>query len=78
MADPYMNDLYRFDPETLSWTDLTNAVSGTPPQPMARMGFAAVGNMLYVHGGDALQSPGQDCNANMAISVSNRYYTRLR
>ena len=47
-----MRDLHRFDPMSLEWADITSAVSGPPPSPRARMGFAAAGAMLYVFGGE--------------------------
>jgi hypothetical protein len=47
-----MNDIYRFDPATLEWTDLTHVVTGTVPSRRARMGFAAIGGKLFVHGGE--------------------------
>jgi hypothetical protein len=48
-ADSF-NDLYRFDPATNSWTELSP--TGSAPSPRCCMGFAATPDgVLYVIGG---------------------------
>jgi len=46
-----MNDLYVLDPASMDWTNLSNAVSGTPPAARAFHGLTSANGMLYVHGG---------------------------
>jgi hypothetical protein len=46
----YLNDLHVYDPAAGAWTDLSAALSGTPPSPMGRHGFESAGGKLYVHG----------------------------
>lgn len=46
-----LNDLYRLDPSTLTWTELTQTVQGTPPKPRGGHGFTALNGRLYVFGG---------------------------
>jgi hypothetical protein len=45
------SDLFAFDPQTLTWKNLTGTVLGTPPSARFGHGFASVGGLLYVHGG---------------------------
>jgi hypothetical protein len=40
-----------FDPAAGTWTDLSAALSGTPPSPRRGHGFTSAGGKLYVHGG---------------------------
>jgi hypothetical protein len=47
----YLNDLYVYDPISLTWTDLVLPTTSAYPASRLWMGFAAVGEMLYVHGG---------------------------
>ena len=47
-----LNDLHEYDPATLAWTDLSAAISGTPPSPRLSHGFTSAGGKLYVHGGN--------------------------
>ena len=46
-----MNDLYMFDTKTVTWTNLSEQISGTPPLPRHSFGFASNGGKLYVFGG---------------------------
>ena len=46
-----LNDLHEYDPATRAWTDLSAAISGTPPSPRGLHGFTSAGGKLYVHGG---------------------------
>jgi hypothetical protein len=57
MAGVYFSDLFRFDPSSLVWTNLTAAARG--PRPSARLlaGFAALGDTLYLLGGAAAVGP---------------------
>jgi hypothetical protein len=45
------NDLFRFDPMALAWTDLTASVLGSLPSPRDGHGFTAAGDALYLFGG---------------------------
>jgi hypothetical protein len=40
-----------YDPAAGAWTDLSAALSGTPPSPRGNHGFTSAGGKLYVHGG---------------------------
>jgi hypothetical protein len=44
-------DLHVYDPAAGAWTDLSAALSGTPPSPRYIHGFTSAGGKLYVHGG---------------------------
>jgi hypothetical protein len=44
-------DLHVYDPAARAWTDLSAALSGTPPSPRSGHGFTSAGGKLYVHGG---------------------------
>ncbi len=46
-----LNDLHAYDPAAGGWTDLSTALSGTPPSPRDGHGLASAGGKLYVHGG---------------------------
>jgi hypothetical protein len=50
-ADVQHNDLNVYDPDAGAWTDLSAAISGTPPSPRDDHGFTSAGGKLYVHGG---------------------------
>jgi hypothetical protein len=53
LAAENLNDLYRFDPAALKWTQLSPA--GPAPAPRFAMGFAATPDgMLYVFGGSGI------------------------
>eukprot|EP00961_Rhodomonas_salina_P140134 1885790-Rhodomonas_salina.2 len=43
--------LFRWDPWSLAWQDLSGAASGDPPMPRQDMGLAEADGMLYVFGG---------------------------
>ena len=45
------DDLYKFDPTSMAWTNLSSHVSGIPPSPRYGHGFKAAGGRLFVHGG---------------------------
>ena len=40
-----------YDPAAGAWTDLSAALSGTPPSSRGYHGFTSAGGKLYVHGG---------------------------
>jgi hypothetical protein len=40
-----------YDPAAGAWTDLSAALSGTPPSLRTNNGFTSAGGKLYVHGG---------------------------
>ncbi len=46
-----LDDLYSFDPATMTWTLLSGAEYGTRPLARSAHGFTSVGGTLYVHGG---------------------------
>jgi hypothetical protein len=46
-----LNDLHAFDPVTLTWVDISATAVGTAPERRAGVGFAAIGQRLYIHGG---------------------------
>jgi hypothetical protein len=46
-----LNDLHVYDPATEAWTNLSAALSGTPPSFRYHHGFTSAGDKLYVHGG---------------------------
>jgi hypothetical protein len=48
-----LKDLHVYDPASEAWTDLSAALSGTPPSPRAGHGFTSAGGKLYVHGSGA-------------------------
>jgi hypothetical protein len=45
------NDLHAYDPDSMTWYDLSTCAFGTPPSARWGHGFASVGGKLYVHGG---------------------------
>ena len=46
-------DLYKYDPVSMAWTNLSSNASGTRPCPRYGHGFMAAGGRLYVHGGSS-------------------------
>jgi N-acetylneuraminic acid mutarotase len=50
-AEHGLNDLHVFDPVAEAWTDLSAAISGSPPSPRWGHGFTSAGDKLYVFGG---------------------------
>jgi hypothetical protein len=50
-ADRLLIDLHMYDPAAGAWTDLSAALSGTPPSPRIGHGFTSAGGKLYVLGG---------------------------
>ncbi len=61
VADPlsgFFNDLHVYDPANMTWTDLSAAVSGTPPSPRYGHGFAGAGGVLYSFGGLGVNNGG--------------------
>jgi hypothetical protein len=46
-----LNDLFVFDPLSLSWTDLSSTTDGNPPTPRLLHGFEVFGEEFYAHGG---------------------------
>ncbi len=46
-----INDLHVYDSVNIRWTELTDAVFGTLPDPRDGHGFTTAGGKLYVHGG---------------------------
>jgi N-acetylneuraminic acid mutarotase len=51
IAEHGLNDLHVYDPVAGAWTDLSAAVSGTPPLTRWGHGFTFAGGKLYVFGG---------------------------
>ena len=50
-----LSDLYRFDPSTRSWDDLSHAMTGSIPAPRQHLGFEAAGeDKLFLFGGQCL------------------------
>ena len=49
-----LNDLYVYNTKSRRWTDTTNLVQGQPPSPRFGLGFAAVGERLFVFGGTSI------------------------
>ncbi len=45
------NDLYMFDPITMTWTRLSNTANSNPPRERAVHGFTQEGDKLYLYGG---------------------------
>ncbi len=46
-----MNDLYVYDPLTMTWTDLSSSTDGNPPTPRILHGFEVFDDAIYVQGG---------------------------
>ena len=62
-----MNDLYQFDPHSLTWTNLSNCAGGSqPPMPRDAHGITGIGDKLYIHGG--LGIPGQERGTKSIIT----------
>jgi hypothetical protein len=53
-----LNDLHQFDLVTLKWKQLDLDVNGFAPSPRFSFGFTAVGQVLYVFGGQDSQQNG--------------------
>ena len=47
------NDLYAFDPVTLTWIDLSSPTPGFVPAARYLLGFVALDAMLYAFAGDS-------------------------
>lgn len=45
------NDLHSFNPVSKAWTDLSESIQGTPPDPRDSNGIASLGGGVYVFGG---------------------------
>ena len=45
------NDLFKFDPEALEWTQITNSAAGAQPVARDSHGWVASGGRLYLFGG---------------------------
>ena len=50
-----LNDFYEFDPANMTWTNLSNIVSGVLPGPRCSFGFASAGGKIFVFGGESLE-----------------------
>jgi hypothetical protein len=61
-AGNYFNDLHVYDPVAGAWTDLSAAISGSPPSTRWGHGFTSAGGKLYVFGGSDDQ--GDWCHAS--------------
>jgi N-acetylneuraminic acid mutarotase len=46
-----LEDMYVYDPATMTWTDLSKAAAGVPPAGRYGQAFIEAGGLLYVHGG---------------------------
>ena len=63
--------MYVLDPVAMSWTNLSDAASGTPPSARRLHGFKSAGSKLYVHGGvDAQKNLLSDLYAFDPIAVA--------
>jgi len=51
IGEKLMNDLWRFDPKTSKWTELTQTAQGQPPSPRSFQSSVVLGNCMYVFGG---------------------------
>eukprot|EP00961_Rhodomonas_salina_P140338 1888613-Rhodomonas_salina.1 len=49
-GNQFYNDLFRYDPSTMAWQDLS-LVQNSPPSPRFDMGFSASDGKLFVFGG---------------------------
>lgn len=70
----FLNDIYEFDVDDLSWTNVTSTAAGPAPPGRALHGFCGSPNLgLYVFGGKASQtgilSPSFDTVARDATLV---------
>ncbi len=54
MSAGYLDDLYAFDPATMTWTLLSAAGGDGRPSARSGHGFTSAGGLLYVHGGGAV------------------------
>ena len=50
----YLNDLFTYSPTSMTWSDRSANVLGTPPTARFGQAAASVGNFLYLTGGIAL------------------------
>jgi hypothetical protein len=55
-----LNDLFAFDPLTLTWVDLSAGAAGAPPLARAAHSLAALGERLYIHAGFLLTGASRD------------------
>jgi hypothetical protein len=53
-----IDDLYSFDPATMTWTQLSPAHDAPRPSARFEHGFTSAGGRLYVHGGYGIISDG--------------------
>ena len=51
-ADFKFNDLWQYDPVSFIWTELTSSIQGIAPAQRDKLGLAAVGEKLYIFGGN--------------------------
>jgi hypothetical protein len=58
-----------YDPAAGSWTNLSAALSGTPPSPRFGHGFTSAGGKLYVHGGFGVYGDSGEGGAGRAEGV---------
>ena len=71
-----LNDLHEFDPASGAWTDLSAALSGTPPVSRDSHGFTSAGGKLYVHGGYSYDAEGNgdgDCERQEGRGASKEH-----
>jgi hypothetical protein len=47
----FLNDLFEYNPESETWTDLTGPSSAVSPSPRRSHGFVGAGGRLYLFGG---------------------------
>jgi hypothetical protein len=55
-----LDDLYAFDPATMTWTNLSAADDAGRPSARFGHGFTSAGGLLYVHGGYGITGSGDD------------------
>jgi N-acetylneuraminic acid mutarotase len=78
-GEKYLNDLWELNLETNVWTNLTNVIAGTCPEPRSRCCAAVYGNVMYLLGGWNKQAYYSDLftldlDSNRWTQVSNPNY----
>ncbi len=69
-SEQYLDDLHSFDPATMTWAPLSDAMSGPRPSARGWHGFTSAGGKLYVHGGqDKSGASGRPCLSHLHAAV---------
>ena len=63
-----LQDLFIFEPDKVTWTQMTEVMIGNPPSPREWHGFTAAAGLLYVFGGFG----GPGCNDQENICCEER------